>query len=255
MIYRVEVGLKPEIRDARGEKIKGRIIRDLNIPVEGVRTVDVYTLEARLSAEQIQQIATGPFLDPIIQEYSLGRPIAQDFDWAIEVGYKPGVTDNVGRTAREAVELLIHRKFSSEEGVYTSILYFLKGKIDRCHAETIATGLLANTLIQRFAIKDRASWDPKEGMGTYAPKVAERNEIRVAEIDLQVSDPELLRLSSERTLALSLKEMKALQAYAENPRVLEERKDVALRGNLTDCEVEALAQTWSEHCKHKIFNA
>ena len=49
--------------------------------------------------------------------------------------------------------------------------------------------------------------------------------------------------------------MKALKAYAENPRVREERKNVGLRGNLTDCEVEALAQTWSEHCKHKIFNA
>ena len=105
MIYRVEIGLKPAIRDARGEKIKGRIIHDLNIPVEEVRTVDVYTLEASLSAEEIRQIATGPFLDPIIQEYSLGRPMAHDFDWAIEVGYKPGVTDNVGRTAREAVEL------------------------------------------------------------------------------------------------------------------------------------------------------
>ena len=212
-------------------------------------------MEARLSAEEIQQIATGPFLDPIIQEYSLGRPLAHDFDWAIEVGYKPGVTDNVGRTAREAVELLIHRKFTPEEGVYTSILYLLKGKIDRTQAETIATGLLANTLIQRFAIKDRASWDPKEGMGIYVPKVTGKNQVRVEEINLRVGDEELVRLSSERTLALSLKEMKALQAYAEDPRVREDRKKVGLGENLTDCEVEALAQTWSEHCKHKIFNA
>ena len=255
MIYRVEIGLKPAIRDARGEKIKGRIIHDLSIPVDAVRTVDVYTLEARLSAEEIQKIASGPFLDPIIQEYSIGRPIARDFDWAIEVGYKPGVTDNVGRTAREAVELLIHRKFTPEEGVYTSILYLVKGKIDRGQAETIATGLLANTLIQRFVIKDRASWDPEVGMGIYAPRVTGRREVRVAEINLQVSDPELQRLSSERTLALSLKEMKTLKAYAENPRVREERKKVGLGENLTDCEVEALAQTWSEHCKHKIFNA
>ncbi|MBP1718894.1 MAG: hypothetical protein H6Q43_2332, partial [Deltaproteobacteria bacterium] len=43
MIYRVEIGLKPAIRDARGEKIKGRIIHDLSIPVDAVRTVDVYT--------------------------------------------------------------------------------------------------------------------------------------------------------------------------------------------------------------------
>ncbi|HEX7372025.1 MAG TPA: AIR synthase-related protein, partial [Thermodesulfobacteriota bacterium] len=56
-------------------------------------------------------------------------------------------------------------------------------------------------------------------------------------------------------LALSLKEMKALRVYVEDPRVREERKKVGLGGNLADCEVEALAQTWSEHCKHKIFNA
>jgi phosphoribosylformylglycinamidine synthase len=255
MIYRVEIGLKPEIRDARGEKIKGRIIHDLHIPVEAVRTVDIYTLEAGLSAEEVHRIATGPFLDPIIQEYSIGRPIARDFDWAIEVGYKPGVTDNVGRTAREAVELLIHRRFTAEEGVYTSILYLLRGNIDRAQAETIATGLLANTLIQRFAVKNRASWDPQEGMGNYVPKVAGKNRPRVAEIDLRVGDEALLRISSERTLALSLKEMKTLQAYAENPRVRENRKKVGLGENLTDCEVEALAQTWSEHCKHKIFNA
>ena len=255
MIYRVEIGLKAAIRDARGEKIKGRILHDLNIPVEEVRTVDVYTLEATLADEEIRRIATGPFLDPIIQEYSLGRPIAHDFDWAIEVGYKPGVTDNVGRTAREAAELLFHRKFSAGEGVFTSILYLLKGKIDRAQAETIATGLLANTLIQRFAIKDRASWDPIEGMGTYVPKVTGKSQPRVGEINLRVGDADLLRLSSERTLALSLKEMKALKAYAENPRVREGRKKVGLGENLTDCEVEALAQTWSEHCKHKIFNA
>ena len=172
------------------------------------------------------------------------------------MGYKPGVTDNVGRTAREAVELLLQRKFTSEEGVYTSILYLLKGKIDRGQAETIATGLLANTLIQRFAIKDRASWDPKEGMGAYVPKVAgEKRDPGGGNRSPASATGELLRISSERTLALSLKEMKALQAYAENPRVREERKKVGLGENLTDCEVEALAQTWSEHCKHKIFNA
>ena len=56
-------------------------------------------------------------------------------------------------------------------------------------------------------------------------------------------------------LALSLKEMKTLRDYAEDRGVREERQKVGLGENLTDCEVEAIAQTWSEHCKHKIFNA
>jgi phosphoribosylformylglycinamidine synthase II len=255
MAYRVEVGLKPNIRDARGEKIKIRIADDLKIPVETVRTVDVYTVDASLSREEMEKVATGPFLDPIIQDYSLGEPLPRkDFDWAIEVGYKPGVTDNVGRTAREAVEILLHRKLNPGEGVYTSVLYFLQGNLTRSQAESIATGLLANTLIQRFAVKDHNSWNPKVGMGITVPKVSGRNEVRVEALNLQVSDEELLRISSRRVLALSLKEMKALQKYPQEPARLAERKKVGLGEHLTDCEVEVLAQTWSEHCKHKIFD-
>ena len=33
------------------------------------------------------------------------------------------------------------------------------------------------------------------------------------------------------------------------------RKEVGLSQNPTDVELEVLAQTWSEHCKHKIFSA
>ena len=255
MTYRVEIGLKPMIRDARGEKIKRRIINDLNISVHSVSTVDVYTVDAGLAAEEIEKVAAGPFLDPVIQEFSIGKPIRHDFDWAIEVGYKPGVTDNVGRTAREAVELLLQRKFRPEEGVYTSVLYLIQGDLTRDQAENIATGLLANILIQRFEVKDRQSWKADVGMGVTVPKVMGREGVRVEEINLHVSDEELMRISSQRVLALSLKEMKALRTHAEDPGVREKRKNVGLGENLTDCEVEAIAQTWSEHCKHKIFNA
>jgi phosphoribosylformylglycinamidine synthase len=251
----MEIGLKPSIRDARGEKIRRRIIDDLKISIDAVRTVDVYTVDASLSGAEMEKVATVPFLDPVIQDYSLGKPLKQaDFDWAIEVGYKPGVTDNVGRTAREAVEILLQRKLKPGEGVYTSVLYFLKGRLARSQAECIATGLLANTLIQRFEVKDRGSWNPGVGMGVTVPKVSAKNQVRVEELNLKVSDEELLRISSRRVLALSLKEMKALQKYAQAPARLAERKKVGLGEHLTDCETEALAQTWSEHCKHKIFN-
>jgi len=254
MAYRVEIGLKPNIRDARGEKIKRRIINDLTISVDSVKTIDVYTVDGNLSKEEIEQVATGPFLDPIIQEFSVGKPLQHDFDWAIEVGFKPGVTDNVGRTAREAIEILLQRKFKPEEGVYASVLYLIKGRLTREQAEWIATGLLANTLIQRFEVKDRRSWEPGVGMGITVPKVTGKIEVRVVEINLRTSDQDLMRISSERVLALSLNEMKALRNYAEDPRFREERKKAGLGENLTDCEVEAIAQTWSEHCKHKIFN-
>ena len=234
MAYRVEVALKGNVRDARGQRVKRRIIDDLRIPVESVATVDVFTIDAALSAEEMEKVASGPFLDPIIQKYSIGKPVGRDFDWAIEVGYKPGVTDNVGRTAREAVEILLQKKLEANEGVYTSVLYLIEGKLTREQAERIVTGLLANTLIQRFAIKDRSSWDPEIGMGLFIPRVTGNKEGRVIPINLKGSEEELARLSSERVLALSLKEMKALRDYSEDQRIREDRKRVGQKEDMTD---------------------
>ena len=45
----------------------------------------------------------------------------------------------------------------------------------------------------------------------------------MAEINLKIGDEDLMRLSSSRVLALSLKEMKALRIYAEDRRVRERR--------------------------------
>jgi phosphoribosylformylglycinamidine synthase len=77
----------------------------------------------------------------------------------------------------------------------------------------------------------------------------------VREIDLDVSDAELLAISKEGMLALNLEEMKTIQAHAADPQVRQARARAGLGAKLTDAELEALAQTWSEHCKHKIFAA
>ncbi|MCM2359486.1 MAG: AIR synthase-related protein, partial [Geobacteraceae bacterium] len=42
-------------------------------------------------------------------------------------------------------------------------------------------------------------------------------------------------------------------AHFRDPQVLAERRVIGLGDNPTDVELECLAQTWSEHCKHKIF--
>ena len=104
MVHRIEVGLKQGIRDALGDKVCKRIRSDLGLPVESVETVSVFTLDMDLPREELEAIATGPFLDPIIQEYRIDGPLASGFNWLAEVGFKPGVTDNVGKTAREAIE-------------------------------------------------------------------------------------------------------------------------------------------------------
>jgi phosphoribosylformylglycinamidine synthase len=58
----------------------------------------------------------------------------------------------------------------------------------------------------------------------------------------KATDSDLIEVSSELALGLSLDEMKAVQAYFKS----ENR-------NPSDVELQTISQTWSEHCCHKTF--
>ena len=60
---------------------------------------------------------------------------------------------------------------------------------------------------------------------------------------LKATDDEMTRLSRDGMLALNLEEMRSIRQHFS-----------ALGRDPTDVEMETLAQTWSEHCKHKVFN-
>jgi len=251
MLNRIEVGFKENVVDALGNSVRKRIIEDLKIKVDSVKTVDVYTIDSELSNEELKTLGEDLFADPVIQDFAVDSPLAKDFDWLIEVGFKPGVTDNVGKTAKEAIEDVFKTKIS---GVYTSKQYIIKCNISKENAEKISSGLLANQLIERWEIQSHDEWKDK-GIKAFIPIVKIIHEPKVSEINLDVSDEELMRISKEGILALSLEEMKAIRDYYKNKKVLEERKKIGLKDKPTDVELETLAQTWSEHCKHKIFNA
>jgi phosphoribosylformylglycinamidine synthase len=255
MAWRIVVGLKEGVRDARGERIRRELRDHLDIELENVRTLDIYTVAADLSEEEIQTAADGPFSDPVIQEVSVNRPLARQFDMLIEVGFRPGVTDNAGRTAQEAVQYLTGRPFAPEEGVYTSIQYLFTGLKDKPQAEMIARDFLANALIQRWTILSSAELDPAAGVPVTVPRVTTATAAPTRTVNLNIADEQLLEISRQGMLALSLNEMKEIQRYAASSQVVASRQQVGLGTELTDVELEALAQTWSEHCKHKIFAA
>ena len=59
-----------------------------------------------------------------------------------------------------------------------------------------------------------------------------------------LSSDELLELSKKQKLSLSREDMEVVQQiFREIDR------------DPTDVELEVIAQTWSEHCKHRIFSA
>jgi phosphoribosylformylglycinamidine synthase len=254
MTVRIEIPFRDTVRDVPGAKFARRILTDLGLEV-WVHVVDVYTIDAGLDATTIETICHDAFIDPVLQEGFLNRPVVYDADWVIEVGFRPGVTDNVGRTAREVIEAVSGRRFGEDEGVYTSRIFFLKGALAETDVVRIAEGMLANTLINRYLYKDMDHYRQDGGMGIFVPKVSIGHEPVVETFDMGMAIDELVRINRERTWALSREELLRIQSYFLDPALQGERKGAGLGEGATDVELEVLAQTWSEHCKHKIFNA
>lgn len=256
MAHRVEVSLKEGFFDALAERVR-RDLRDyFGLRVQAVRRIEVYTVDADLDLEILEAFAREALSDPVTQQYAIDRPLARDFDWIVEVAFLPGVTDNVGRTAKEALEALLGRPILPGEGVYSSIQYVLKGDLEEEEVHRVAQDYLGNPLIHSFRIVHRCQWDPERGLTPEVPKVKGLLGGRVETFDLSsMDDKELMALSEGRLLALSLEEMKAIREYFLRPEVLKDREAAGLGREITDVELEAIAQTWSEHCKHKIFRA
>ncbi len=253
--YRLSVGLLNNIKDVVGLSLKKQIGEYLGIIASDVKIVKVYTITG-LKDQEMQEVIDKAILhDPVLHRVSL-EPLARDFDWIIEVGFRPGVTDNEGRVAKEAIKngLFLHHR--QDINVYFARQYLIAGNIQKQDVERIAKDLLCNELIEEYRIKNREEWRTSPGFSIRVPKVTGESTDKVEVIPVtSMQEQELLNLSRKRVLALSLDEMLTIKEYYLRKDVEEYRKSIGLSKDPTDVEIEALAQTWSEHCKHKIFNA
>jgi phosphoribosylformylglycinamidine synthase len=251
-VTRIEIGTRGDYRDPRGGETAHAARAILGIPVERVRTRDVYHIEAALTADEADRVLH-ELIDPVLHAGALGRLEDGPFDAAVSVGYEPGVTDPVGKSAKVAVEDTLGRRLGDEAAVYTSTLYLIDG-VDRAQAERIAWELLANPVIQSVTVQTWDEWLASEPDLT-VPRVPTHDRPAVQVIDLSGDDDELARISREGLLALSIEEMRAIRDHFRADGDGRERRAVGLGSSPTDAELECVAQTWSEHCKHKIFNA
>jgi len=252
MIHRIEIAIRKGLPDPRGKHVAARVRDFLDIPITAVRTRDVYHLEADLSAAEVARVVS-EFADPILNVGAAGRVDDGRFDTAITVAYKPGVADPVGKSARIAIQDILGRDLGDGASVYTSVMYLLDG-VDRPEADRIAFELLANAVIQTARVVTFDEWQGSEP-DLSVPKVAGGQTPAVQSVDLTGTDEELLQISRKGMLALSLQEMQTIRDHFVGAADDDARRQAGLGGAPTDVELECLAQTWSEHCKHKIFNA
>ena len=243
MEQRLEITTKSTIRDVTGEQLSERIKKTFSLDIK-CRSINVYNFGEKLPDSEMDEIARDVFLDSVTQSYSIKEPLFSDC-WRIEIGMLPGVTDNVGATASSAVKDRIGKSIP----IYHVRMYALKGNLDEVFCEKVA-GMLHNSLVEKYSIHP-PSVDPPP----YLPEVKISTVPTVQKISLHMGKERFEILAKERILSLSHEEFAAIKKYFKLDSVVEERKKLGLDSKITDVELEAIAQTWSEHCKHKIFNA
>lgn len=257
-ISRIEVFAK--VFDTRAKVRKDKLVASGFSRVKDIWLADVYTINRALTHSEVLEIASAlsnPVTQTAVIRYANKKPdsiagiIPKKFDWAIEIGFLPGVTDNIAHTAKEIIKDLLKKKFTNDEDVYTSQVTFLRGEIGDEQIRQVVSSLY-NPLIQRAHTKSNLQFIKDHGMDIIVPKVKLNQNPQVNDVDLNVTDEELKNIgklgiaNNDATrrgpLALDLLFMQTIQKYY-----------IKLGRKPTDIELESLAQTWSEHCKHTIF--
>ncbi|GAB4152149.1 MAG: phosphoribosylformylglycinamidine synthase subunit PurL [Planctomycetota bacterium] len=232
--WRVEVRIAKPHADPAGDAALRALSAAGADGVAEVRSVRGYLLEASLPRANVEAFAREVLADPIVDELDLlepgeDRPPTGEGVHRLFVVPRPGVTDPVAKSVQKAladmdlpaVACATFRGFLVAGGGAEALL-------------AAARKVLSNDVIQTVLL-DR----PPEGIADEAPPAGGS----VARIRLAgLSDEDLERLSADGGLALDALEMRAIQGHFDG-----------LGRDPTRMEIEMLAQTWSEHCKHKTL--
>lgn len=280
-INRIEVGTKKGLFDAQGHIDAQRISNALGLDVD-VEFRKVFTEDLGLTNEELQRFSK-ELIHPVVHSEKIRKrkmmnAIRQttanvterikkklkkeekwtdepgNYDYIIEVGYKPGVMDPEGRSAKILAETALEKKIPFERNIAMQYQRKIRSKKQLRDAQLRKiAGLFSNDTVQNYRIWEYEKFEKR--INPYMPTVRIPPPEPVMHFDLGVPDNALLKISSDNVLALDLTEMQTVQNYYKKPETKERREKFGLSEKATDVELQLIGQTWSEHCKHKIFNA
>jgi phosphoribosylformylglycinamidine synthase II len=219
-------------------------------------------VDDQMHLNQISAALTDVLCDPLQEELWISAPEQrtiwthkwrdEGFKYWAEKQFAPGVTDNLAHTVAEALSLL---EFPKNFKVASGTGYLFKSQEHETLQAVSEYGRykLYHPIVEKWCVHDLEFCHSDQFLSF--PEVALPAAPPVTTVSLELDDKSLVALSRERLLALTLEEMHGVRDYFRDSSVQAERSRVGLGKDPTDVELEVIAQTWSEHCKHKIFNA
>ncbi len=207
------------------------------------RALRGYLLPRSLSRAEVECAVAEILADPVLDEARIVEPrrapAPRPGVQRVLVARKPGVMDPVALTVGRSLVRAGIARGTGPDGPLTATFRGFEfetggAPLARERLAQAAENALANEVIEDVLVE-------REDLRFGPPAPSPRHTL--VRIPLRDADEErLLAISRDGQLSLSLAEMRAIQAhYKESGR------------EPTACELETLAQTWSEHCKHKTF--
>jgi phosphoribosylformylglycinamidine synthase len=251
MKNQIEIVLKNGIRDVEAEKIAAEAKNFLDIDTGVMKTGKIYNVTYQLTEAEIAEFAQKGLCDSIIHDVYINKLFSDSkFKSFILVAKLPGVTDDEGISAQKTLNDILGKEIDTNtQHIYTDAIYYIENQLSQEQLQLIAEKLLGNKLIHHL------EYGEFTGSIDYVPEVRIDSSEQVKQIDIDLEDEELLQLSQNMLLSLNLEEMQAVKAHYLDSETKKLRQQAGLPLQPTDCELEVIAQTWSEHCKHKEFAA
>ncbi len=236
MLWQVDIRPLPQLPDLVGQSLAVDGV-DLGLPQGlSIKTARGFLIQGSLGEGDIRKAILELLCDPVVEQAIFGvvgaahlNDLIPGYSHLVYVLPRPGVMDPVAQSTQAALRDL----GLSAEAVRTFRKFWVSSLTTK-ELDLLCTKLLANEAVEQTVI---------------GPLRLERLDIgrpyqfSLVEVPIRcMDDDQLVELSRQGQLYLSLEEMRAIRDYFRQ-----------LNRDPTDAELETLAQTWSEHCSHKTL--
>ncbi|MFN0008723.1 MAG: phosphoribosylformylglycinamidine synthase subunit PurL [Planctomycetota bacterium] len=245
--WRVEVFRRAEIDDPEGDHLLAALPE---ISVGGVSRARLgrgFLLPPTLARADVERVCRELLADPVLDEARVTAPGEEPRAGSrrasrVLVARKAGVMDPVALTVGRALRRMGLAREEAAPSVATFRAWELECAPERSTLTVLSRDtlarigreILANEVIEDLYVED-------EGVDLHLPPPSPRHGVVHVALT-KASDERLASISRDGALSLSLLEMQAIRDHY-----------AAQKKEPTIAELETIAQTWSEHCKHKTF--